>query len=277
MPLGSHTPFPDPLGRDRERTRRYLRELYAYLDGYGRGGLAYIYPVDEPSTLLDYRRVRQFSALAREAHPRIKLLLTEAPLPERPRWGHLLGTVGIWVILPSRFDEAQVAQRLAAGEEVWSYVALVQGGARLPHWQLDFPLVNYRIPLWINWRHGITGILYWETAYWSRTPDPWTDPVTHVVDGFSFNGEGSLFYPGTAVGYSGTVSSIRLKALRDGLEDYDYFRLLAELGGRAAADRLVRRIAPSWSEWDREPKELFRAREELATHITRLRANSQVR
>lgn len=264
-------PFPDTLGKDRERTKRYLREVFTFMVANGWGNRVYIFPVDEPNAPQQYERVRALAALAREAHPGIKLLLTEAPRPHRPRWGELVGSVQIWVVLFSEFDEAQVARRLAAGEEVWSYTALVQGDRPVPHWQLDFPLLNYRIPLWTNWRYGLTGIVYWTTVNWKETGDPWVNPLS--IYG-AYNGEGILLYPGTAVGYDGPVPTMRLKALRDGMEDYEYLRLLADAGDRAFADAVARRIAPSWSQWEKEPARLLRAREELAARILGLRAGN---
>lgn len=268
IPLGRRQPFPDTLGKDRERTMRYLRSLYAYLNSYGWGSRAFIYPVDEPHTPEDYRLVREFAALAHEANRNIKLLLTDTPIPERPASKELFGTVKIWVVLFASFDEAAVTKRLAAGDEVWSYTALVQGNQPAPHWQLDFPLLNYRVPLWINWRYGLTGLLYWTATHWEETTDPWVNPLSYRQ---KYNGEGLLFYPGTAVGYDGPVPSIRLKAIRDGIEDYEYLKLLADRGDKEFAGAAARRIARSWSEWEQDHRQILRVREELAARIVRLR------
>ncbi|HUX97377.1 MAG TPA: DUF4091 domain-containing protein [Bacteroidales bacterium] len=43
------------------------------------------------------------------------------------------------------------------------------------------------------------------------------------------NGDGYIIYPGNPIGYDGLVSSIRLKQVREGAEDYEYFLLLGEL------------------------------------------------
>ena len=77
----------------------------------------------------------------------------------------------------------------------------------------------------------------------------------------------SLSYPGVDAGVQGLVASIRLKEIREGLEDYEYLRLLAELRGRAAAERVVKRIARSWQDWDTEPRHLLEARTEIAASI----------
>ena len=47
------------------------------------------------------------------------------------------------------------------------------------------------------------------------------------------------------MGYNEPIPSIRLKAQRRGLQDYEYFRLLAAKRGQAEADRLVNAVIPA--------------------------------
>ena len=55
-----------------------------------------------------------------------------------------------------------------------------------------------------------------------------------------FNGSGQLIYRGAVMGYDRPIPSIRLKAQRRGLQDYEYFWLLAKkTGTKDPADRLV--------------------------------------
>ncbi|HWQ53848.1 MAG TPA: glycoside hydrolase domain-containing protein [Bryobacteraceae bacterium] len=256
----------DPLGAGRERNARYLRSLHQYLRANGWDRLAYVYVVDEPSTREAYEEVRARARFVRETAPGIKVLCTEQPQPQDPAWRTLAGSVDIWVPIWPQFDEGPARERLAAGDELWSYTALCQGrpGQDTPFWQLDFPLLNYRVPAWISWRHGITGLLYWSTTNWMSTADVWTNPLTYRE---MYNLEGSLLYPGADAGVRGLVSSMRLKQIREGLEDYEYFRILAARRGQAAADEAVRRIGRSWRDWDPDPVRLLEARAEIARLI----------
>jgi hypothetical protein len=43
------------------------------------------------------------------------------------------------------------------------------------------------------------------------------------------NGDGYIIYPGKPAGYDGLIASIRLKQVREGAEDYEYFTLLEKL------------------------------------------------
>lgn len=259
----------DPCGKDRERNLTFLRATYRYLKENGWDKYAYIYVLDEPNDAAAYEQVRQRSKLIHEAERGIKVLCTEQPTPQEPAWGTLVGSVDIWVPLWTLFEEGPADERLAAGEELWSYTALCQGGKNrdTPYWEIDFPLLDYRIPAWMSWRYGITGLLYWTTVYWQKAGDVWTNPATYGEGRYAYNGEGSLFYPGAELGFSGPVASLRLKQIREGMEDYEYLKLLADSGQKADADELARKLAASWTEWNTEPAALYAAREEIARRL----------
>jgi hypothetical protein len=46
--------------------------------------------------------------------------------------------------------------------------------------------------------------------------------------------EGSLLYPGADVGVQGFIPSIRLKQIREGLEDYEYLTIAQRRSGAVA-------------------------------------------
>jgi hypothetical protein len=93
-----------------------------------------------------------------------------------------------------------------------------------------------RLHPWMNYLYGNTGILYWATDNWTGVDcNPWLKTETYPTG----NGDGSLLYPGKD--FKGPVASIRLKMLREGLEDFELLTLLGErlkrvaetIGGRA--------------------------------------------
>jgi hypothetical protein len=91
----------------------------------------------------------------------------------------------------------------------------------------------------------IEGELYFDTlSAWEKDGQPWRD-----VWRFGGNGDGTFFYPGTREHLGDEapqlVSSLRLKTVRDGLEDYELLTLVAARRGRAAAEALGRRLARS--------------------------------
>jgi hypothetical protein len=91
----------------------------------------------------------------------------------------------------------------------------------------------------------IQGELYFDTLVaWEKDGQPWRD-----VWRYGGNGDGTFFYPGTRaqVGDEAPliISSLRLKTLRDGLEDHALLTLVAARRGRTAAEALGRRLARS--------------------------------
>jgi hypothetical protein len=269
-------PFREVLTAGRSKAIRYYQSWYAYLQKKGWAERAYLYMLDEPNTKQAYDEVRQLGALVHEAAPRLRRLVVEQPYPQDPAWGTLDEAVDIWCPLFSFIEEASIKQVQSRGNAVWSYTALCQKAPSYdpdytkvkndnpPYWQIDFPVLSYRIAPWLNRRYGITGLLYWATVCWnSPTRNPWDSPGFRV----NFNGEGMLFYPGDDAGIEGPIASIRLKNLRDGMEDYEYFVLLEKAKGKEAVEEIVRAAVPTWGTWDQDPYHLLNLRERIAQAI----------
>lgn len=270
------SPFGDAPGENREKSVHFLRSWYAYLESKGWADRSYLYMLDEPNEIEAYARVVELGAMVREAHPNIRRLVVEQTYTQDPAWPSLEESMDIWCPLFGFVDEASTKRLQNQGEHVWSYTALTQTAPPYhpdyedvkddlpPFWEIDFPVTAYRIAPWLNRRYGITGLLYWSTVYFG-SPDrnPWEDPGFRV----RWNGEGALFYPGDAVGIDGPIASIRLKNLRDGMEDYEYFALLESLGGKEAVDAIVREAVPTWGNWLQDPEVLPELRARLAEEI----------
>ena len=269
-------PFADMLGADRAKALNYYRSWYAYLDRKGWADRAYLYMLDEPNDADAYERVRQLGALVGEAEPRLRRLVVEQPYTQNAEWGALDEAIDIWCPLFGFVHEPSVQRVQANGDEVWSYTALVQTaphyhpeyeevkGDLPPFWEIGFPVTAYRIAPWLNRRYGITGLLYWSTVYWfAPERDPWDDPGFRI----RWNGDGALFYPGEDAGIEGPVGSIRLKNLRDGMEDYEYFALLEERGGKDVVEQVVCSGVPTWGTWVQDPGFLLVLRARLANEI----------
>lgn len=269
-------PRPTSVVKDPEAERE---KLHAWLKAWDEAARElnrphvtfYTYLRDEPNDEEAYRFVQKWGRAIRAARSVVKVLVVEQTWTQNEQWGDLYGAVDIWCPLWPLFKEESARTRQALGETVWCYTALCQREPT-PWWLLDTPLLNYRVPTWIAWRYGIRGLLYWGgMAYWQQVDDPWTDPKTldrrnrHPEGkGPLYNGEGSLLYPGRAVGYDGIVESLRVKALRDSIEDYEYLAQLEAAGKRAQAEEVVRPLAGSWFEWEKDPAAYEKARIALA-------------
>lgn len=280
-------PHPSNAVKDPEAEQEKLR---AWLTAFDRAArelarpslVFYTYLKDEPNTLEDYRYVQRWGRAVREARTVVKVLVVEQPWTERgiggadSAWGDLYGAVDIWCPLFSLHCPESAAKRQALGESIWTYTALCQGKPT-PWWHIDFPLLNYRVPAWMAWRDGMKGLLYWGgLSYWRQTEDPWAQPPYYTgngqpqqgAKGIVFQGEGSLVYPARVVGYDGVVPTIRLKALRDGIEDYEYLAVLERSGKASAAREIVRSLTKSFFQWEKNPAAYEEARARFAGLIT---------
>jgi hypothetical protein len=179
--------------------------------------------------------------------------------------------VDIWVVLPKLFEVTapQIKEAIEKGDEVWSYNALAQDSYS-PKWLINYAPINPRIQAgFLSQSLQLTGLMYWRIDRWSE--DPWND-VNNVGDFSSANfpGEGLLVYPGADIGLRGVAPSIRLKQLRDGVEDFEYVEILKRLGKKDLAFDAARGIAPNWRNWSHEPAALEATRRRLGQQIHEL-------
>jgi len=270
------TPHPSSSGvKDPEAEKP---RLHAWLKAWDRAAaeldrpvLFYTYLKDEPNKEEEYRYVQKWGKAVREAKSVVKVMVVEQTKTSDEKWGDLYGAVDIWCPLFSLHDPETAAKRQALGEQVWTYTALCQLKPT-PWWHIDFPLLHYRVHAWMAWRYRMTGLLYWGgMSFWNQVEDPWTDPKTldRRKDGKGpmWNGEGTIVYPGRAVGYDGIVPSLRLKALRDSIEDYEYFAIAERAGLADKAQDIVLSVTKSFFDWDKDPAAYDKARAELAKLI----------
>lgn len=141
--------------------------------------------------------------------------------------------VDIAITGPAGFDPKMQELR-AKGFQNWFYVGATE---------IDKGLLNGRALSWICWKFGICSWTIWELDFNSLRA--YLEPVTYeTAPDRRHNGLGMLVYRGETMGLSEPVASIRLKALRRGSQDYEYFWLLSrtkegEERARTAVDRIV--------------------------------------
>ncbi len=252
---------------EKHKAIRYYREYYQYLKDNGWEKRAYLYLWDEPNLKENYEQVLVLGALVREASSDIKILVVEPPVPDQPDWPDMDPVVDIWCPLWPLLEKVKdsINAKIAMGDEVWSYTALVQGSDefRAPYWHIDRPLAVYRVPTWMNWQYKITGLLYWSTFTGGTMVDPWWNPAFRN----RYNGGGYLFYPGTLCGINGPVTSMRLKVIRDSMEDYEYFEILKNLTDRETVNEIINEITTKYWIYSENPEDYYKAREKLANAI----------
>lgn len=216
------------FGKDADGERMkidYMRQVAEHLIAKGQIAKAYNYIMDEPWPE-QYDEIIQAAKNVRMADQRIKILLTKK-VEEK-----LIGSVDIWVPILSDYDEQMSKARQAEGEQVWWYSCCAPKHP-YPAYFIDYPAMDLRMFHWMTWRYGLNGILYWNTMYWQD--NPWQTPMSQPPDRSVNwgNGDGHLLYPATRTQSKsfvakGPVDSIRWETIRDGIEDWDYFRILQD-------------------------------------------------
>jgi hypothetical protein len=145
-----------------------------------------------------------------------------------------------------------------------------------PSYTIDAAAVANRVMQWVTWTYGVTGNLYYAmNESYAQPADPWKAVYLH-----GGNGDGSLFYPGTPGRIGGStdipIESIRLKLIREGLEDYEYLAALAASGERRFADESAARIARKTYAWEADPKMLYSVRHGMGEKLSRGAGQRQV-
>lgn len=144
----------------------------------------------------------------------------------------LTGKVDHFMPEMSRYNPERAAEARARGTRVWWYTTT---------WNVEQHLVRSRLIPWMTWRVGADGFLIWCLNRWRGEGAPkvpraeWKtnrEPVKMALfnewdpylDGVTPNSSANYVYPGE----HGPLSSLRLEAFRDGIEDYDLLALAAE-------------------------------------------------
>lgn len=217
-----------------------LAARVAYVREKGWTDKGYFYVMDEPILREHYEVLEQRAAKIHALGKDLKIVVPYFRDPafevEGGMQGLLTGVCGIWCPKVSFYDEKFLPGRQALGEEVWWYVCW-EPGAPYANLLMDMTGIEHRGLFWQQAHYDVEGFLYWTSTWWNAatgTSDPWSDMSTVRDLSPTCYGDGSIMYPGTQVGIDGPVSSIRLKLVREGLEDVEYLRLLEDRDGREA-------------------------------------------
>jgi hypothetical protein len=263
-------PYP-PGGASRDEQVAFWRTLAQAFRDRGWLDKMYLYLPDEPRPE-EYPRLVDLAATLHEADPELRTLATEQIAPG------LVGSVDIWCPdeplfsdwMPSPPFPEDYAERRAQGEETWWYNCMsAQFGLDFSNHFVDEQGTYLRIWPWLTRRYGFTGILFWHTLYVYRiADDPWVDQYSPE---FFVNGDGTLFYPGVPAKIGGThdipIASLRLKMLREGIEDYEYFTILDGMDLADFVQAEVEARASRTYQWDHDPLALENSRQRLAARI----------
>jgi len=189
----------------------------------------------------------KFAALVHSQMPGVPTLdaVDAAHMPEV-----LQTSCDVWVPQLGRFDDQMplIGQRIQSGRAVWYYTCLYPQKRYLNR-LMDFPLIKARLLPWLDFRYGFTGFLHWGGNYWTPQPLLDTQPVIDNNTELLPPGDAFIVYPDRK--HLTVRGSIRLEAMRAGIEDYEMLRALK---GRdpAAAEQIAASAVSSFTDYVRD-------------------------
>lgn len=134
-------------------------------------------------------------------------------------------SIDTWCPQVQYYDTETSRANYADQEERWWYTC---SSPRVPYptYHTEDTLLSARILSWMQSEYGVTGNLFWAVnnyanyngSRYENIEDYYTGDAQRFV---TVNGDGYLFYPGAQYELDEPVASLRLEAIRDGLEEYE--------------------------------------------------------
>jgi hypothetical protein len=246
------------------RTAEAFKAWEQYFGQRGWLDRAYDYTGDEPPWGISFSEALGRLKAVKAAAPGLRTLLTTTvqaadeyaltPYLDLvvPVVNHLEGTEAPYIGNQRRAYDAFLGE---AGNDLWAYQSCMSHGCAFgsnmpenkpgqgwPSYMVDASAAKNRAMQWVLFSLEASGELYYETALALDTA--WQD-----VFRFNGNGDGTLFYPGTPAQIGGTthvpVASLRLKQIRQGMQDYEWLKKLEDAGDGAFARQVAASVAPS--------------------------------
>lgn len=161
-------------------------------------------------------------------------------------------SINSWATHTINYDADEMKKYQKMGIKDWLYGPMIYE-SNVNSWVgsstfLDLPLVNDRAISWSTWKYKAYSWISWGIgAGWKAAwydPETWksaNDAGNSKYDHKKLNGNALLIYsPGIVPNVGGVCPSIRLKTMRNGVQEYEYMRLLSELDKNSErADSIV--------------------------------------
>ncbi len=220
-----------------------------------------------------YTVLKAIGIAAHSANRSVKTMMTiNAPDPNLFNEGDGRSAIDHWVLLDS--VQQWPALPFTGGGDLWSYTSCNTGSGNTPEWMVDYPPINERIQAgFLNWTQGATGILYYRSDGWTagNTIGSWNNVnAAGCSGGMSRPGDGIFLYPPAPIASTESAPGIRLKAIRDGIQDYEYAQILKNLGQVSLVNSILPPIATNWASWSHDPDALENARTQLGHLLNQL-------
>ena len=192
-----------------------------------------LYLSDEPRIPLAFNAIARVADMAREVAPDVPIYVSSWDYVEE-----IAGHITAWGIgAQGQFPVELIEKRKKAGDR---FIYTTDGQQCM---DTPFPATERLMP-WFCFKYGVDAFEFWGSTWW--TFNPWKygwhafvkegggeqvkNPVRYP------NGDGYLVYPGDEIGITGPIPSIRLIAVREGVDDFEIFNALDEFAKKGNQD-----------------------------------------
>lgn len=152
----------------------------------------------------------------------------------------------------------RIEEMRARGDDIWWYVCVAPEVPYANYFTCYQGVIN-RLLSWQQYFNNVNGVLYYATGEY------WKNITNHKFD--ILNGDGTLQFPGEFWGREGACASWRLYQIRDGFDDFDYFKIAEELVGREAVMKVVTKVSSGMLKYTEDYRVLEACRDEIVRLI----------
>ncbi len=215
----------------------------------------YLNGLDESYFPEAWSRMVYYGYLFRKAYPEAQFRVDGGYSEEA--MGVIAKSINAWATHTINYNADEIKKYQKMGIKDWLYGPMLYE-SKVNSWVgsstfIDLPLVNdraiswscrkYNTYSWISWGIGAG----WEGAWYD--PETWKDAYREGAEAdaiFSYkklNGNALLIYsPGIIPNVDGPCPSIRLKTMRNGVQEYEYMRMLSGLDKNDKVNNIVNSI-----------------------------------
>lgn len=289
---------------------QWIREVQRHYEERGWLDRAYVFYFDEPFLQeWKYEAFIKTARIIRQEAPKLRIMITDGYQGEKAykKMAHITEPITpyvdvwnpvTWQVRPETVEFYRERKREGKFDIWCQTLGNANPVAPLPNLFPEYDMPFHRIWGAMSWNFGFQGIEWWSTIYWynERTKeriDPWISADAFPPFDHPLNADGRLFYNGTPDTIGGPdipIGSLRMKALREAIEDYQYFHMLDELAHsdlefdinllhtinpeRAKKMKMPMQLGgykwdgpPAWQWWEGDPDRILEIREKAARLI----------
>ncbi len=304
----------NPIAWKKDATADRVRAAYRFLSQNPTWmEKAYFYVVDEPTDKASLDRVNAVGEVLKENFPGYKMMAPEHVNyalnkdSTADNFSAVQNCVNVWCYKPYfyttfaeyRYSSYTPEQKLTywntpmlehnlgtfadrmkaeqeGGDELWWYVTRAPESPEITL-LMETQAVRYRILFWQQKLYGVDGFLYYLVNDWYEISENQGLNSKHEINSaypYDVYGNGVLLYCGVPFGEYGPVGSLRLECVRDGIEDFEYLTMLADVYGTETVNALICRLTTSISQYSTD-EELFTALRTAVGNLLEQAADAQ--